>query len=220
MTAPEAVIDPTAQIAQTAIIDNAYRPLLDGRQLEAGGNTVIAAGAWVGQYTLIGRGAIIGADSIIDDFVNVQARAKIGSRVLVTGRSWVGIGVTVGDDCVVKGHIDDYSQIGAGCRITGDLIHRQLDPTIPWDDPMAEEPSPVVGDGAFVGWRAVVVGGVNIGPGAYVCTGALVTKDVPAGHIAYGRNQIVHPRDWPGALGKSPFFQDAGRLMEAQPPSD
>ncbi|MGH3153216.1 MAG: hypothetical protein ACRDOB_21145, partial [Streptosporangiaceae bacterium] len=151
MTAHAAVIDPTAQIAQTAVIDNAYRPLLDSRQLEVDGRTVIAAGVWIGQYTLIGYGATIGAASIIDDFVNIQARTEIGSRVLVTGRSWIGIGVTVGDDCVIKGHIDDYSRIGTGCRITGDLIHRQLDPTIPWDDPMAEEPSPVVGNGAFVG---------------------------------------------------------------------
>lgn len=206
-----AIIDPAAQIAQTAIIDNPYRPLIDGRQLEVDRRTSIAAGVWIGQYALVGQGVTIGADSIIDDFVNVQARAEIGSRVLVTGRSSIGIGATVGDDSVIKGHIGDCSRIGTSCRIAGDLIHRQLDPSIPWDDPAADEPAPVVGDGAFVGWRAVIVGGVNIGPAAYVCTGALITKDIPAEHIAYGRNQIVHPRNWPGALGKSPFFQDTDR---------
>ena len=89
----------------------------------------------------------------------------IGSRVVVAGRSWIGIGATVGDDSVIKGHVGDNARIGARCRIAGDLIHRQLDPSIPWDDPAAEEPAPVVEDGAFVGWRAVVVGGVNIGQG-------------------------------------------------------
>jgi serine acetyltransferase len=58
----------------------------------------------------------------------------------------------------------------------------------------------------FVGWRAVPVGAVNIGAGAYVCAGALVTRDVPAGYTASGRNQITHPSRWCGALGKSPFF--------------
>jgi carbonic anhydrase/acetyltransferase-like protein (isoleucine patch superfamily) len=69
----------------------------------------------------------------------------------------------------------------------------------------------------FVGWRAVIVGGVNIGPGAYVCAEALITKDVPAGYIAHGRNQMTHPGAWPGALGKSPFFRDPPRhpLMAA-----
>ena len=52
-----------------------------------------------------------------------------------------------------------------GCRIAGDLIHRQLDPPLGWDDPASEEPAPIVQDGALVGWRALVVGGVNIGPG-------------------------------------------------------
>jgi UDP-3-O-[3-hydroxymyristoyl] glucosamine N-acyltransferase len=203
----EATIDPSAQIARTAVIGNPFRPLLDDRQLRVNCGTIVGAGVWIGQFTTIGQGVTIGTDSILEDFVAVQPRAVIGPRVLVTGRSWIGIGVTVGHDSVIKGHIGDCSQIGAGCRIAGDLIHRQLDPTIPWDDPAAEEPAPIVEDGAFVGWRALIVGGVNIGADAYVCAGALITRDVPAGYIAWGRNQIAHPSTWSGALGKSPFFQ-------------
>ncbi len=203
-----AAIDPTARIAPTAIIGNPFRPLLDGRRVTVDRDTVIEAGVWIGQYATIGPGVRIGADSILEDFVSVQPGAVIGSRVLVTGRVSIGLGATVGDGCVIKGHIGDHVRIGANCRIAGDLIHRQLDPSIPWDDPAAEEPAPIVEDGAFVGWRAVIVGGVNIGAGAYVCAGALVTKDIPAGHIACGRNQIIHPSAWPGVLGKSPFFQD------------
>ncbi len=210
------MIDPTAQIAETAIINNPFRPLLDGRQLKADGATAIGARVWIGQYATIGPGVTIGADSILEDFVGVQPATVIGSRVLVASRAWLGIGVTVGHDSVIKGHIGDNSRIGAGCRIAGDLIHRQFDPSIPWDDPVGEEPAPVVEDGAFVGWRAVIVGGVNIGAGAYVCAGALVTKDIPAGFIACGRNEIMHPGAWPGALGKSPFFQDPSRSAAAR----
>lgn len=203
----EATIDPTARISETATIGNPFRPLLDGRQVRSGRETVIGPRVWIGQYVAIGQGVTIGADSILEDFVEVQPETVIGSRVLVAGRSWLGLGVTVDHDCVIKGHIGDNSRIGAGCRIAGDLIHRQLDPSIPWDDPTAIEPAPIVEDGAFVGWRAVIVGGVNIGAGSYVCAGALITKDVPAGHIASGRNQITHPSAWPGALGKAAFFQ-------------
>jgi acetyltransferase-like isoleucine patch superfamily enzyme len=201
-------IDSTAQISQTAIIGNPFRPLLDGRQLKVDSDTVIGAGVWIGQYTTIGLGVTIGANSMVEDFVGIQALSVIGSRVLVTSRSWIGIGVTVDRDSVIRGHLGDYARVGAGCTIAGELIHRQLDPTIPWDDPAAEGPAPVIEDRAFVGWRAVVVGGVNIGVGAYVCAGALITKDVPAGHIACGRNQIMPPSAWPGALGKSAFFHD------------
>jgi hypothetical protein len=102
--------------------------------------------------------------------------------------------------------------------VAGDLIHRQLDPSTPWDDPAAEESSPMVADGAFVGWRAVIIGGVNIGAGAYVCAGALITKDVPAGHIGCGRNEILAPSEWRGALGKSPFFHEAVGSAWDDPP--
>lgn len=201
---------PTAYIAPTAVIGNPFRPLLDGREVQVDRATEIGAGVWIGHFTTVGQGVMIGAGSVLEEYVAIQARSEIGSRVVVASRSYIGIGATVGDDCVIKGHVGDNSRVGAGCRIAGDLIHRQLDPSIPWDDPDAEEPAPVVGDGAFVGWRALVVGGVNIGERAYICAGALITRDVPAGWIAYGRNQTKHPDSWSGALGKSAFFDHQG----------
>jgi len=201
------LIDPTARIAPTAVIGSPFRPLLDGRRVDPGRDTVIAARVWIGQFAVIGQGVAIGADSLVEDYVSLQPGSTLGVRVVVAGRSWIGIGATIGDDSVIRGHVGDSSRVGTRCRIMGDLIHRQLDPSLGWDDQEAAEPAPVIEDGAFVGWRASVVGGVNIGAGAYVCAGALVTRDVPAGHIASGRNQITHPSNWHGALGKSPFFQ-------------
>lgn len=201
------MIDPTAHIAKTAIIGNPFRPLLDDRKVKMKGDTTIGAGVWIGQYASIGQGVTISANSIIEDFVEVQHGTFIGSRALLSGRCWVGIEVRVGDHTVIRGHVGDGAQIGANCRIAGDLIHRQLDPSLPWDDPAAEEPAAVVEDDVFVGWRAVIVGEVNIGAGAYVCAGALITRDVPPGYIAFNHNQISHPRDWPGTLGKSAFFR-------------
>jgi acetyltransferase-like isoleucine patch superfamily enzyme len=208
-TGDAARIDPTAQIAPSAVLDNPFRPLLDDRQVQAESQTVIAAGVWIGQFSTIGAGVTIGENSLVEDYVGILTGAVIGERVVVASRSWVGMGATVGDDSVIKGHIGDSARIGKGCRVAGDLIHRQLDPSLAWDVPGSEEPAPRVEDGAFVGWRAVVIGGVNIGPGAYVCAGALVTKDVPAGYIASGRNRLTHPSQWRGDLGKSPFFSNA-----------
>jgi len=207
-------VDDTAQVAKTAVIGSPFRRLLDGREVQVDRDTVIEAGVWVGQFAVIGRGAIIGANSLIEDYAGVMAGSEIGKRVVVAARAWIGIGVTVGDDSVIKGHVGESVRIGKRCRIAGDLIHRQLDPSLPWDDPGSEEPAPIVEDGAFVGWRAAIVGGINIGAGAYVCAGALVTRDVPAGHIACGRNQIMPPSEWRGALGKSPFFQGAGNFAQ------
>jgi UDP-3-O-[3-hydroxymyristoyl] glucosamine N-acyltransferase len=216
ITCDAAIIDPTARIAETAIIGNRFRPLQDGRQLQSGPWTVIGPEVWIGQYTIIGQGVRIGSYSQLEVFVEIQPGSEIGSRVVVTSRSRIGIGVTVGNDSVIRGHVGDNSRVGEGCRIAGDLIHRQLDPSIPWDDPAVEEPAPVVGDGAFIGWRALIVGGINIGEGAYICAGSLITKDVPPGYIAYGRNQLRPPDSWPGALGKSPFFHGAPHSRQAR----
>jgi acetyltransferase-like isoleucine patch superfamily enzyme len=202
-----AIIDDSASIAQTAVIGSPYRPLLDGRQIRVDRPTEISKGVWIGQFTTIGQGVRIGAASLIEDYAEIQARSEIGERVVVAGRSWIGLGVTVGDDSVIKGHIGDSVRIGKNCRVAGDLIHRQLDPSRGWDDEGAEEPAPTVRDGAFVGWRAVIVGGVEVGQGAYVCSGALVTRDVPPGWIASGKNQFTPPSRWRGRLGKSPFFK-------------
>jgi acetyltransferase-like isoleucine patch superfamily enzyme len=205
-------VDPNAYISPTAVIGSPFRPLLDGRRIKAG-CTIIKSGVWVGQFVTVGEGVTIGAGSLIEDYVIVHARAVIGERVVISGRSWIGIDVTVGDDSVIKGHIDDFALIGRGCRVMGDLIHRQLEPSLNWDAPASEEPSPKVEDGAFIGWRSLVIGGVKIGAGAYVCAGALVTKDVPAGHIASGKNQIIHHSKWPGQLAKSPFFAEEHHLV-------
>jgi len=202
-----ALIHDSASIARTAVIDSPYRPLLDGRQVQVGQPTEISKDVWIGHFTAIGQGVRIGAGSLIEDYVEIQALSEIGERVVVEGRSWIGLGVTVGDGCVIKGHIGDSAHIGQNCRVAGDLIHRQLDPSRGWDDEGVEEPAPYVDDGVFIGWRAVIVGDVKVGRGAYVCSGALVTKDVPAGCIASGKNQFTHPSRWRGRLGQSPFFQ-------------
>jgi acetyltransferase-like isoleucine patch superfamily enzyme len=204
--AEPASIDPTATVAGTAIIGRKFRPLIDGRDLVVDRRAEVQAGAWIGEYTIIGQGATIGAGSIIEDYVTVGPRSTIGPGVVVTARSTIGLDATVGADSVINGFVCDNSRIGTGCKISGELIHRSLDPSPGWDDPEAEEAAPVIGDGAFIGWRAVIVGGVNIGAGAYVCAGALVTKDVQPGYVAYGRNKFTHPSGWPGALAKSPFF--------------
>jgi acetyltransferase-like isoleucine patch superfamily enzyme len=198
-------------MAPTAIIGTPFRPLLDGRRLTVDRDTVVEEDVWIGEYTTIGQGVTIGSGSILEDFVGVEPGTVIGPRVLVSSRSWIGIGARVDHDSVIKGYIGDNSQIGAGCRIFGDLIHRQLDPSIPWDDPAGEEPAPVVEDGAFIGWGALIVGGVTIRAGAYICAGALITKNVPAGYIGSGRNRIMPPGAWLGRLGKSPFLQNSRR---------
>lgn len=44
----------------------------------------------------------------------------------------------------------------------------------------------IIGEGAWIGTRAVILKGVRIGKGAVIGAGAIVTKDVPDYHIYVG----------------------------------
>jgi acetyltransferase-like isoleucine patch superfamily enzyme len=114
--------------------------------------------------------------------------------------------VRVGDECVIGGFVGERSVIGRKCRIFGKLVHLQHEPHKGWDDDDVAEPSPRVEDGAFIGFNAIVAGGITIGERAYVCAGAIVTKDVPDRHVASGKNRIAHFSRWKGPLKDSEFF--------------
>ncbi len=50
---------------------------------------------------------------------------------------------------------------------------------------------PVVGDRVSIGSNATILPGVTIGDDAVVGAGAIITKDVPAGAVVVGRDEIV-----------------------------
>ncbi|MGC3960276.1 MAG: acyltransferase [Verrucomicrobiota bacterium] len=63
-----------------------------------------------------------------------------------------------------------------------------------WGPPAQDNPKPVIiGRGVFIGARATILKGVTIGDRAIVGAGAVVTKDVPARHIAVGNPARVFP---------------------------
>ena len=75
--------------------------------------------------------------------------------------------------------------IGRHCMIGWDVVIMDTDqhprPDGRWDNrPIA------LGDGVWVGARAIVLKGVSIGDGAIIGAGAIVTHDVPAGAIVTG----------------------------------
>ncbi|HSU53372.1 MAG TPA: acyltransferase [Candidatus Dormibacteraeota bacterium] len=68
-----------------------------------------------------------------------------------------------------------------------------------WSDhgePSVGTAKPVkIGRGVFVGSRAIILKGVNIGDRAIIGAGAVVTQDVPRGHIAVGNPaRILQPK--------------------------
>lgn len=196
-------------IHPTAVLDAPFRCYQGGKQT---GDVIyrsgrIGANVRIGAGAIIGRGAIIEDSVVIDHQCIVEFNATIGTNALLIYRAIIGCEALIGPECVIGGFIAERCTIEHHCRIFGQLVHRQTDTTQSWDEHEEPEPSAIVRESSFIGFGAIVIGGVSIGPNAYVCAGTILTRDVPPRNIAFGVNKIVPAEQWPGKLSKNPAFQ-------------
>ncbi len=122
-------------------------------------------------------GCEIGDGSQIGTFVEIQRGAKIGKRCKISSHTFICEGITIEDECFI-GHgvmfINDRHP--AAVNADGSLKGK--------DDWTCE--STIVRKRANIGSGAVIMCGVEIGEGALVGAGAVVTKNVPAGATVAG----------------------------------
>jgi acetyltransferase-like isoleucine patch superfamily enzyme len=88
-----------------------------------------------------------------------------------------------------------------------------------WRDPEGHRPElapPVFDTGACVGSGSVVLAGVRIGERAMVGAGSVVTRDIPAGSVAFGNPD---PRD-PERIPADPDYCAAVYLRSESPRID
>lgn len=202
-------IHPSARICAGAVIGKPFRPLLDaGAEVVAEEKTSIRAAAYVGYYAVVGSGSVLSQGVIVDDHCSIESDVIVGERSLIIYRAHICNDAQVGKDCVIGGFVAERVVVGDRARVFGKVVHSQHDPTVGWDAPGASEPSALLEPGVFVGFDALVVGKVVLGAMAYVCAGAIVTRDVPAKHVAFGVNKIVPFHQWKGLLAKSPYFNE------------
>jgi UDP-2-acetamido-3-amino-2,3-dideoxy-glucuronate N-acetyltransferase len=132
-------------------------------------------------------GCEVGADTRIGAFVEVQRGAKVGQRCKISSHSFVCTGVTIEDEVFV----------GHGVVFINDRKPRAAtsNGALKEDSDWRMEQT-IVRRTASIGSGAVIMCGVEIGEGAMVGAGALVTHDVPAhsvvtGHPARVRRQLT-----------------------------
>ena len=122
-------------------------------------------------------GCVIGDETSIGAFVEIQRGAKIGSRCKISSHSFICEGVTIEDEVFV-GHgvmfIND--RLPRATAPSGELLGRgdwKLEPTR-------------VCRRASIGSHATILCGLTIGEGAMVGAGADVTRDVAPGAVVVG----------------------------------
>jgi len=82
--------------------------------------------------------------------------------------------------------IGDHTILGAGAMVLDNDFHQPVGEW-DWSDDAKSGARPItIGRGVFVGARAIILKGVTIGDRAIIGAGAVVTRDVPARHIAAG----------------------------------
>lgn len=113
----------------------------------------------------------IGTDVTFEDDVAVNRPGNIS----IGDGSFVGQGVSL--NAVDELVLGEQVLVAAGCRIMT-WNHVISDRSIDLDE-LGKESAPVrIGDGVWLGYDAIVLPGVEIGKGAVIGAGAVVTNDV------------------------------------------
>ncbi len=121
----------------------------------------VEAGAVIGPYARLRPGTVVGQDAHVGNFVELKA-ATLGPGAKANHLAYIG------DAAVGAG-----TNIGAGtitCNYDGVNKHRTT-----------------IGRHVFVGSDAILVAPLTIGDGALIAAGSVITEDVPADAMAFGR---------------------------------
>lgn len=121
----------------------------------------VAAGATVGPFARLRPGANLAEGSKVGNFCEVK-KAEIGKGAKVNHLTYIG-------DAIVGAE----TNIGAGtitCNYDGVNKHETK-----------------IGAGAFIGSNSSLVAPVSIGDGALIASGSVITEDVPADALGFGR---------------------------------
>jgi bifunctional UDP-N-acetylglucosamine pyrophosphorylase/glucosamine-1-phosphate N-acetyltransferase len=147
----------------------------------------IADGVEIGPYTILAhsrleRGVVAGPFARLRMDNVVEAGAHIGNFVELK-KTRMGAGAKANHLAYLgDSEIGPKSNIGAGtitCNYDGQKKH----PTR-------------IGEGSFVGSNSTLVAPLNIGSGAYIAAGSVITDDVPADALALGRERQVIKEEW------------------------
>lgn len=122
-------------------------------------------------------GCVIGDETRIGCFVEIQRGASIGARCKISSHTFICEGVTLEDEVFV----------GHGVMFTNDRRPRATDAegVLLGDGKWKLEPT-LVKRGASIGSGCTILPGLVIGENAMVGAGSVVTSDVPAGVTVAG----------------------------------
>jgi bifunctional UDP-N-acetylglucosamine pyrophosphorylase/glucosamine-1-phosphate N-acetyltransferase len=207
--------------AELAAAERALQQRLRAAALDAGvtmtdpetvwlsADTRIAADVTIGPNVRFGPGVSIAAGAEIKAFCDIEG-VRIGRGAIVGPFTRIRPGSDVADDVHIGNFVElkatrmgrgakanhlaylGDSDIGSASNIGAGTIAVNYDGFGKWRT--------VVADDAFIGSNSSLVAPVRIGRGANVTAGSVITEDVPAGAVAFGRARQVTKKGRAGPL--------------------
>jgi acetyltransferase-like isoleucine patch superfamily enzyme len=132
--------------------------------------TIVGRGSIVLSHVVIGEGTVLDENVWIDHHTHIGSDCQIGAGAQIMYGARIYHRVTVGAGAWVAGFICNDAVIAGHAVVLGQLVHKFTN--------VAEkqaEAAPTVREEAFVGMGAVVIGGIEVGEGAYIAAGAVLT---------------------------------------------
>ena len=108
--------------------------------------------------------------------INVSESVTIGRNVIISNN------VVISDN---DSHPTNVNQRRAMCAVDHD---GEL-----WSSKYACHASIVIADDVWIGQRAMILKGVNIGEGSIIAAGSVVTKSVPPHSLCFGNPAVIKP---------------------------
>ena len=156
------------------------------------GPLVLGAGATLRSGTVLYDGTTIGRRLATGHGVIIREGCEIGDDVAVWSNSVIDYGCRIGDrvkihcNCYVAQYteLEDGVFLAPGVTIANDLY--------PGDERSAQLMSgPRIGAGAQIGVNVTILPYVRIGASALIGAGSVVTRDIPAGTVAFGNPAVI-----------------------------
>ncbi|MBB3312132.1 bifunctional UDP-N-acetylglucosamine pyrophosphorylase/glucosamine-1-phosphate N-acetyltransferase [Rhizobium sp. BK196] len=166
-------------------------------------DTVIGQDALIEPNVVFGPGAVIDSGAVIHAFSHIEGAhvsegATVGPFARLRPGADLALGSKVGNFCEVKnGKIGEGAKvnhltyigdavIGSGTNIGAGTITCNYDGVNKFET--------VIGKDAFIGSNSSLVAPLTIGDSAYIASGSVITADVPAEALAFGRaRQEIKP---------------------------
>lgn len=156
------------------------------------------------KHPIIGKNALLRSNTVIYNDVEIGNDFQTGHGVLVREKTKIGDNVLIGTNSVIEGHceigsnisiqsnvyipknsrVEDHVFIGPCACFTNDRYPLRSDYKLK---------GPIINKGASIGANSTFLSGIEVGEGAMVAAGAIVTRDIPSYYLAIGAPARMKP---------------------------